>query len=92
MGSDVSTVARDKLSDILESLLQEYMIDVDCDLEEAQIGTVWTHDVNSPSNTRCLFLPILSLALSRIDFFSVAEAILMKHGKWNPDDGPPEFH
>jgi hypothetical protein len=86
MGCDVSTVARDKLSNILELEIQDYMAGFDWDLLEAEIGVVWKEDANCGSNSRCLFLPIFSLAMSRIDYTSVSEAILMKYGKWNPED------
>jgi hypothetical protein len=86
MGDDISRV---QLGGILQNLLEEYMIDFDADLDEAAIEDLWKDD--SPSNTRCLFLPIFSLALSRIDYLSVAEAILIQHGKWNPEKHLPEL-
>jgi hypothetical protein len=80
MGSDVSTVARDKLADLLEELLEEVT---------GMVSDEWPIGAVGPSD-EALTAPILQAALNQIDFHAVATALLISAGKWAPDRELPE--
>ena len=81
MGMDVSTVARDKLADELEAILEGLRDEAGVsDLDE--IGNV-------DASAQSFFKPILQLAINDIQLGSVAQALLMRAGKWAPDRERP---
>lgn len=56
----------------------------DISRQRARLGEV-------SDDTESLFLPMVGLAVGNVDCHAVAEAILIRHGKWNPDREPPEI-
>ena len=83
MGVSVSDVARDKLAELLEEALDDVKMDALDDIEGPEIGCVW----NDPAS---LWKPLLTLAFYQIDCRAVAEALLIRAGKWAPDKELPE--
>jgi len=84
MGVCVSRVVRDKLAEDLEELLDEEILSEVMPLDEPEIGMV-------NSRPESLWAPILDAAVRDICFHSVAEAVLIKQGKWAPDQDLPEI-
>jgi hypothetical protein len=80
MGVDVSTVAKDKLADILNEIVDE-LSPVDESDEIGQVG----------ADPEALFNPLLKLAIGRIDLHAVAQAMLIRAGKWAPDRERPDL-
>jgi hypothetical protein len=80
MGMDVSSVARDKLSELLKDVLYDAH-----GLQEGEheIGLVWQSD-------EALLMPIMHYALNQIATDAVAEALLIAAGKWAPNRDLPE--
>jgi hypothetical protein len=91
IGMDVSTVARDVLAGLLRELLENTLADDDrgpglhiTSLDELpEIGAVG-------DSAFLLWGPILADALSGIVFEAVAQALLIREGKWVPDRNRPE--
>lgn len=79
MGMDVSTVARDKLADSLSEVVNGLSPVDDSD----EIGEV-------DAGPESLFNPLLKLAIDRIDLHAVAQAMLIRAGKWAPDRERPD--
>ncbi len=89
-GEDVCYAVRDRLAEILEKILDDVASTLDIDDELLEIGTVWTDEQGRPVG-KALWQPILALAFGQIDCRTVAEALLIRHGKWNPSQEPPEI-
>jgi hypothetical protein len=81
-GEDVCMVVRDNLAGLLTELLADVVPDV-ADDSAFPLGGVW----NSPES---LWKPILAHAIWTVDCQAVAEALLIRAGKWNPSKEPPE--
>jgi hypothetical protein len=54
--------------------------------EEFQIGRVWKN-----AGARWLVLPLLFYGLARLNYVALAEALLIRAGKWAPSKEPPEI-
>lgn len=83
MDVDVCYVVKEKLADLLYDVIWEIVPDLDPDVAPG-IGEVGI----GPGS---LWLPILSIALERIDCHTVAEALLIRAGKWAPSKESPEI-
>jgi hypothetical protein len=79
---DICIVVRDKLAERLEKLLEELAANIGVDLGEG-IGPV------SP-NPETLFFPLFASAISEIDCRLIAQAFLIRAGKWSPSTETPE--
>jgi len=92
MDLDVSTVARDELADLFKEQLDQikdtwagnhgWSLD-DWSITDLDHGSYY-------KEPESLFLPILTNALDNIMFEVVAQAILIRAGKWAPDKDRPE--
>ncbi|HWY88247.1 MAG TPA: hypothetical protein VNX28_16165 [Gemmataceae bacterium] len=87
-GEDICVAVRGRLTEKLREIVHDVApgLDPDC------IGT-WAigaaeDNQNSPDS---LLLPILALGLGRIDHGAVAEALLIRAGKWSPSKVLPEL-
>ena len=89
LGADVSSVARDKLVEILEDLVID--IRTACwskhqlHLEQG----IGESDALSYSGYATLFGPLLCEALGHVSLPATAKALLIHNGKWAPDRDPP---
>jgi len=83
MGEDVSTVAQDKLAELLEDHVCETLGLVNL-VDGPEIGGAVSGSAASLTD------PLLMLELQQINFSVIALAILMQQGKWNPDKSIPE--
>jgi hypothetical protein len=81
-GFSVSSTLREKLS----SILLETMLSQSPNLELVDPDLA-CHRVDDTGES--LWMPILGLAFQRIDHGRVAEALLIRAGKWNPDKTIP---
>jgi hypothetical protein len=89
MGEDVSRVARDKLADRLEEILEEAQSDWGLVTDEWSVGDVDLHAcAQAGTSLDALFLPLLSFVCSEILCCAVAEALLRDAGKWPQMDIP----
>jgi hypothetical protein len=86
LGEAPCQVARDKLAEALVDLLDE-KASAWCDRDRDLMGEIGTVDASEDS----LFWPMLRDSLDDICFRAVAEAILVRQGKWAPDREPPEI-
>ena len=89
LGADVSSVARDKLVEILEELIVEIR------------SSCWTRhqlhleqgigegDSLSYEGYNALLGPMLCEALGHVSLIAAAKALLVRSGKWAPDREPP---
>jgi hypothetical protein len=92
-GEDVCYIVRSRLTATLERILWEEVapdLDPDIGVVNVQIGVIPRTEHGKPS-ADLLLQPILSLALQRINLAAVAEALLIRAGKWNPSKEPPEL-
>jgi hypothetical protein len=94
MGLDVSTVARDKLAEMLADVLEGQAADLPSAAGENAAGpdatTVAACEDLGYDWPGALFTPLLAEALAQIDLALVARALLIRAGKWAPDREPPE--
>jgi hypothetical protein len=88
-GEDICYAVRNRLRAKLEEILWNAAPDADSDTSGLEIGDVWLDSSGRPK-ADALWLPILSLALARIDCQTVAEALLVRVGRWNPSKELPE--
>jgi hypothetical protein len=82
MDLDVCMVARDELADLVRDGIEEATILID---DGPGIGDV------SDQSAESLTEPLLRDALFSISFKTVAEALLLAEGKWNPDPNLPDI-
>ena len=93
MGMDVSQAARQELGELLEEQYQDFQAEWAAahflpapeELELAEMG-------EAGDTLDGLFLPLINKSVhsARMDFETVAEAILRSLGKWAPDKERPE--
>jgi hypothetical protein len=86
---DICEIAKSRLAEQLEEILYNAAPDLDPDTNSFEIGIIW-QDAEGRASSASLLQPIFALALARIDFQVVAEALLIRAGKWNPSREPPE--
>jgi hypothetical protein len=84
MGMDVSTVARDKLANLLKDYLEE-LTGIDFTNPDDNIGA--TQD----RSTENLRMTLLAMSIGHIRFAVIAEALLVAAGKWAPDCTVPDW-
>jgi hypothetical protein len=83
MDVDTAYCLKEELGKLLEQELEDLALNVGW-TEDFTIG-----DVDSGEDS--LWLPVLSDAMSNIDTETVAEALLIRAGKWAPEKLPPEL-
>jgi hypothetical protein len=92
MGEDVSTVAKDTLSALLVTLLEERGARLTLSGEGGAVRAVdWEHQHEAHTSLVALASRVLADGFHRVDFEAVAEALLIDAGKWAPDKEPPEI-
>jgi hypothetical protein len=87
---DICFIVRNRLMTKFGEILFDIAPELDNDLLEiGKIETpLWSHTADGHADS--LLQPIFAVALSRIDFQAVAEALLIQAGKWNPSKVGPE--
>lgn len=77
-----------RLADDIQERVENAFSDLtDADSSCLSIGDVDCH-INAYSN---LLGPILANAIQEISFYAVAQALLVRADRWNPDTATPEF-
>lgn len=86
---DICYVLKDRLGVMLENILF-HKVAYELDTEEMglKIGDIWLEGGEPTLDS--LLQPISALALKRIDCDVVAEALLIRAGKWAPGKGLPK--
>ena len=88
---DICEIAKERLARRLhEILFEEVAPHLDPDVNPLEIGTIGFDSPVRPS-ADSLLLPIFAIALQQIDFGAVAEALLIRAGKWSPSKTLPEI-
>jgi hypothetical protein len=75
--------AKDKLTVILNDIIDQTKQDADCDHDGCYFGEPGRGD-----DLRLLTGPLLEMALESLATWAVAEALLIDANKWAPDMGP----
>ena len=95
LGADVSSVARDKLVEILEDLVVDIRTACWTKHQLHLEHGIGESDALSYSGYASLFGPLLCEALGQVSLPATAKALLIQSGKWAPDrdaPGPEEGH
>ena len=89
LGADVSSVAREKLVEILEELIVDIRSACWTKHQLHLEQGIGESDALSYSGYGTLFGPLLCEALGQVSLPATAKALLIRSGKWAPDREPP---